>query len=454
MPGHDLGNGYYMSNALEWLKKQYNFRYEVKDEATGTDISEGMLMSTITSGLSLAAVEFIIWFFIMRNNPSESKQLLFWYVLNPLGLNICVVFLVWLIYMRIRAIKAGSGRSTWLYELIISGLYMLAYCGDYFFLRKFDMSFLLLVMPLVMLVLRRNRNYPIALVFLTVIYIFAQLAPAGIPGEPGYQISVVANTVFGIWVLTSMMYLLILTRDSTAYSYRKKEEEELKQNAFREQISRVGHDIHTPIHSIEGLSEMILRNNISERTGRDIVVIREATEDILATLDKTLESSRIELSGIENQQAEGDADGAGTEDEKSGTYLFAPKAHVLVVDDSILNLNVIRALLARTQIKLDCALSGQEALKMVSYNYYDVIILDHMMPDMDGIETLHNIKLNPGANEDTPVIAITANDISGARGMYKHEGFAACVAKPISGDELEAVLERFLPPHIVSRRDL
>ena len=62
MPGHDLGNGYYMINALEWLKKQYNFRYEVKDEATGTDISEGMLMSTITSGLSLAAVEFIIWF--------------------------------------------------------------------------------------------------------------------------------------------------------------------------------------------------------------------------------------------------------------------------------------------------------------------------------------------------------------------------------------------------------
>ncbi|MBR4718820.1 MAG: hypothetical protein IKP31_01115, partial [Lachnospiraceae bacterium] len=66
MPVLDMENGCYMNRAIDWLKKQYNFRYEVKDEGTGTDISEGMLMSTVTSGLSLAAVEFIIWFFIMR----------------------------------------------------------------------------------------------------------------------------------------------------------------------------------------------------------------------------------------------------------------------------------------------------------------------------------------------------------------------------------------------------
>ena len=98
-------------------------------------------------------------------------------------------------------------------------------------------------------------------------------------------------------------------------------------------------------------------------------------------------------------------------------------------------------------------MSGYEALKLISYNYYDVILLDHMMPGMDGIETLKRIQANPGANFDTPVIVITANDIRNSVAMYKKEGFTDCVEKPLSGEQLEAVLEKYLPPHLISKRE-
>lgn len=443
-----------MRRIHEWFKRQYRAGYDLPDEDAGTDISEKMLISIFNGGLSLAASGFLIWLFMIRQESVDPFRPLIWYVMNPLVLNICVFIIASVIYIRLRTVRASLGGSTWIYEFVISLLYMLTYCCAFLFLRNFEMSFLLLVMPLVMLVLRRNRNYTVSLFLLTAIYLTARLSPLYILGEPRESIPYGANVLFGIWAVASTMYLLALTRNSTAYSYMKKEEEELRQNTIDKQLAQMSHDVRTPIHTIEGMSEMILRNNVSERAGRDIVIIREAAEDILATLDKAMESSRIELIGDRDGIFNDGPDGDSGEAPAPGTFLYAPKAQVLVVDDSQLNLNVIRALLDRTGIRLDCALSGQEALKLVSYNYYDVIMLDHMMPDMDGIETIHNIRKNPGANVDTPVIVITANEINGAMGLYRKEGFADCVRKPISGDELEEVLGKYLPAHLVSRRPL
>lgn len=441
-----------MSGIWERFKKQYNFRYDLRDDDAAVDIFEGMLISISVGGLSMAMVGLLIWLFIIRFQSRTPIQSLTWYVSNPLKINLCAFFIASLIYLFMKRTVNMSEKSIKVCEFIISSMYLFTYCGGFFFLRKFEMSFLLLVMPLVMIVLRGYKNYPVVLVLLLTVYIITQLLPAYIAGEPRETIPFTANVLFGIWVMAATTYLLAQTKNSAVYSYKKKEEEELKQNAFAKQLSQMSHDVRTPIHSIRGMSEMILRNNVSERTGRDIVIIRESAEDILSTLDKTLESSRIELSGVSDRPAPEDT--KEVTDNGADTYLYAPKAHVLAVDDSILNLNVIRALLRRTGISLDCALSGQEALKLVSYNYYDVILLDHMMPDMDGIETIHNIRSNPGANDDTPIIVITANDIAGARGMYRREGFADCVRKPISGEELEAVLEKYLPPHLVSRKKI
>ena len=124
----------------------------------------------------------------------------------------------------------------------------------------------------------------------------------------------------------------------------------------------------------------------------------------------------------------------------------APNTSILIVDDTEMNLTVIKGLLKQTEIQIDTALSGQECLKMVKKKKYDLIFLDHMMPEMDGIETLQTMKnLAENLNEDTPVISLTANAISGAREQYLTAGFKDYLTKPINCDQLENMLIRYLP---------
>ncbi len=123
----------------------------------------------------------------------------------------------------------------------------------------------------------------------------------------------------------------------------------------------------------------------------------------------------------------------------------APDARILMVDDVNMNLKVTKALLKKTAIIVDCALSGPEALEMVAKEHYDVILLDHMMPKMDGIETLQHMMETQHLNNDTPVIALTANAIVGAREMYLAAGFRDYLSKPVKGEDLEKMLRKYLP---------
>ena len=131
----------------------------------------------------------------------------------------------------------------------------------------------------------------------------------------------------------------------------------------------------------------------------------------------------------------------------------APDARVLVVDDTAMNLHVISQLLKKTQIQVDTCLSGKECLHMVQKEHYDVILLDHMMPEMDGIETLRALKNRYNhLCHDTPVIALTANAIVGVREMYMQEGFNDYLSKPVESSALEAMLKKYIPAgkiHIV-----
>lgn len=124
----------------------------------------------------------------------------------------------------------------------------------------------------------------------------------------------------------------------------------------------------------------------------------------------------------------------------------APHAKVLVVDDTPVNLTVFEGLLSRTKIQIDTAESGDEAVPMYKNKHYDIIFLDHMMPDKDGIETLaemHGLKGTP--NDDTPVVCLTANAISGMREMYISAGFDDYITKPIDPERLEVLLLQYLP---------
>lgn len=125
---------------------------------------------------------------------------------------------------------------------------------------------------------------------------------------------------------------------------------------------------------------------------------------------------------------------------------IAPSANVLVVDDNAMNLKVMARLLLPYQIKVTMAGSGQEALEKLDHNTYDCVFLDHMMPEMDGVETLHKIRQKPGTYfQSLSIIAFTANAIGGAREMFLSEGFDDFIAKPIELSVLERMLRRYIP---------
>lgn len=118
----------------------------------------------------------------------------------------------------------------------------------------------------------------------------------------------------------------------------------------------------------------------------------------------------------------------------------------LAVDDEEMNLVVAKGVLGSYGIEVDTCLSGKEAVELCRRTFYDIVFLDHMMPGYDGVETLRRIReINYGMYQDPPVIALTANTISGAREMFRNEGFTEFIPKPIERAVLERVLRRVLP---------
>ncbi len=132
----------------------------------------------------------------------------------------------------------------------------------------------------------------------------------------------------------------------------------------------------------------------------------------------------------------------------------APDAHILVVDDNEMNLKVVHKLLKETKVQIDTAESGAECLRLTQYQHYDTILMDHLMPEMDGIECLHALRTQPGGLcQDVPVIALTANAGSNNQLLYRKEGFAGYLAKPVSGALLEAAILNILPKELVTLRE-
>jgi len=136
--------------------------------------------------------------------------------------------------------------------------------------------------------------------------------------------------------------------------------------------------------------------------------------------------------------------------EESGLSVYAPDAHVLVVDDNKVNLDVTARLLSTYGIKADLADSGQKAIKMVDSSYYDLVFMDHMMPDMDGVDTTKIIRAQGDAySRELPIVALTANAVSGAREMFLESGFNDFISKPIQMPLLEKILETWLPKKMI-----
>ncbi len=129
---------------------------------------------------------------------------------------------------------------------------------------------------------------------------------------------------------------------------------------------------------------------------------------------------------------------------------IAPMGRILIVDDNAMNLAVAQGLLKGTRLQIDVASSGEECLELIKRKTYHLICMDHMMPVMDGVQTLHAIReLEGNPSRDIPIIALTANAVAGARELYLKEGFQDYLTKPIDADKFENMLIEYLPSNVV-----
>ncbi len=134
----------------------------------------------------------------------------------------------------------------------------------------------------------------------------------------------------------------------------------------------------------------------------------------------------------------------------------APEARILVVDDTRMNIAVVIGLLKKTEVQIESAINGTDAIEMAKHKVYDLILMDQRMPGVDGTEALIRIREEKeGPNFQTPVICMTADAIIGAKERYTAEGFTDYLPKPVTGETLEKTLIRYLPKEkmIVIRRE-
>ncbi len=129
----------------------------------------------------------------------------------------------------------------------------------------------------------------------------------------------------------------------------------------------------------------------------------------------------------------------------------ASTAEILVVDDNAINLTVVKGLLNPLHMKIDTALSGKDAVLMVTDKRYDIIFMDHMMPEMDGVETTRVIRRLLGDNGQVPIIALTANAVEGTAKMFIDEGMNDFVTKPIEMRVILSKIRKWLPPEKIEK---
>ncbi|MCR5847971.1 MAG: response regulator [Lachnospiraceae bacterium] len=160
---------------------------------------------------------------------------------------------------------------------------------------------------------------------------------------------------------------------------------------------------------------------------------------------------------IENETPIGDYKTAIGKTEKTKVYkesFRAPKARILVVDDTEMNILVVKNLLKKTEINIDTALNGQDSITLAGENGYDVILMDQRMPGMDGTEAMQLIrKLENGKNAKTPIICLTADVVRGAKDRYLEMGFDDYLTKPVESAELEKMLMQYIPDEKIETSD-
>ncbi|MCL2874541.1 MAG: ATP-binding protein [Defluviitaleaceae bacterium] len=185
-----------------------------------------------------------------------------------------------------------------------------------------------------------------------------------------------------------------------------------------------------------------------------IVLIEQGGEYFASGLEKVLSLPLYSVTVAHTLSVPFKAQNEQEDRELEILQMYAPNSKILVVDDNLINLKVAEGLLEIYGIVADTAMSGRNAIDMVQNVKYDLVFMDHMMPDIDGIETTKMIRALGEDFEKLPIVALTANAMSGAGEMFEREGLSGYIAKPIENEKLQVVLEKWLPPEKLEYKKL
>jgi CheY-like chemotaxis protein len=211
-------------------------------------------------------------------------------------------------------------------------------------------------------------------------------------------------------------------------------------------FANMSHEMRTPMNAIIGMTAILSQSGaLGKREKGYVSDIDVSAHSLLSLINDILDIATAER-GDEHGDERGDEHRDGT---RAGFSFSAPDANILVVDDNEYNLNVACGLLEVFKIDVKTASSGREAIEMVSATDFDIVFMDHMMPEMDGIEATAEIRKLGGKYETLKIVALTANAIRGAKDMFLANGFDGFLSKPIEMRLLTDTLIDWLPPEKV-----
>ncbi len=224
-------------------------------------------------------------------------------------------------------------------------------------------------------------------------------------------------------------------------------------------LANVSHEMRTPLNAILGMTEMALHKDMSQDAKEYVHQIRSSGRHLLTIINDILDYSNLDsgdmpivevkyepLSLVNDVAAMGLCDGFTRDESADDAELSftALEAHILIVDDNMINLSVAKGVIEPLGMQVDTAGSAQEAIDMVRNCRYDIVFMDHMMPEIDGIEATHIIRSQFPSYADVPIIALTANVSGGARDMFLKEGLNDFIAKPIELRDMINKIRRWL----------
>ena len=202
------------------------------------------------------------------------------------------------------------------------------------------------------------------------------------------------------------------------------------------------------------------KNRNIEGTGLGLAITKKLAEAMGGSVEVTSEYGRGSTFSVRLPQKVVDSTPIGefemeavAETDTQGVYMekfHAPEARILVVDDNNMNLMVVKCLLKKTKVQIVTCSNGRECLERMQKEHFHIILLDHMMPGMDGMEVIKRTRtLENNMCTSTPIIALTANALKGMKEMYLEAGFTDYLSKPVDGEKLEQMVRKYLPEELV-----